>query len=197
MKKVLKIIGIILLALAVAWTMATLLNTLDEVESSRVDRAELHERLDRQRSTADALADQIRGLGHDPVLDPGVTPEERFTPVPGKDGQDGKDGRPGTDGSDGRDGADSNVPGPKGDSIRGRDGSPGESIAGPRGPAGESIRGPAGPAGRDGKDGADSTVPGPEGPSGRGIEAMTCVGPRTTFTITRTDGTTSEVQCGR
>lgn len=190
MKKAFKVGVIVVLALAVAWTFATLLNMLGEVESSRLDRAELHERLDRQRTTADTLADQIRDLGHDPVVDPGTTPEARYMPVPGRDGKDGRDGR-------------------DGDSITGQPGRDGESIVGPPGRDGKTVVGPPGAdstvpgppgKGEKGDKGDPSTVPGPrggEGPPGRGIESMSCVGPRITFTITWTDGTTSEVQCGR
>lgn len=184
---------LIVLVIAGGATVAALGHLYLAVSDSRSDRAELYDELAEQRATSEALESQVRSLGEEPVVDApdSVPPEVRYMPMPGRPGADGADGEPGAEGPRGPRGA----AGSDGESIVGETGSTGAPGAtgstgdrGPQGPAGD--RGPAGPAGADGAPGAD-------GADGRGIAELACVGPRITFTITWTDGTTTEVQCGR
>lgn len=128
------------------------------------ERADLITQLDEERSKVDALYEQLRSLGEDPVVEPGkTTPGEPGATGPtGPQGVPGDDGRPpsaaevlgavtaycasvgGCRGADGQPG----VPGEPG--ADGQQGVPGESVVGPQGPAG-----PAGPQGEQGAPGAN------------------------------------------
>lgn len=104
-------------------------------------------RLDDQQLTSKVLADQLRALGEEPVIEPADPPPSiRAIPIPGRpgapgrngvNGKPGRDGKPGQDGADGTNGTPGNA-GPKGDA----------GSAGPQGDPGP--QGPAGPAGPPG-----------------------------------------------
>lgn len=193
MRRGLKVVGLIVLVVAIAWLLARVLTIAAAQEQSRADRAELYAELAEQQSTSEALAEQIRGLGEAPVVDVDrpSSPELRYMPLPGRpgaDGEDGRDGEPGARGPAGRDGPDGN------------DGADGESIIGPQGPVGApgatgstgstGSSGPAGPAGAQGPAGRD-------GADGRGIASILCTSlTPIDLTITYSDGTTATVSCG-
>lgn len=134
-----------------------------------------------QTRVAEALREQIAASGDQPVVEPlPPAPADGVEPIPGPPGKDstipgppGKDSTvPGPPGRDGKDGEDSTVPGP-----------PGQDSTVP------------GPAGKDGKDGKDSTVPGPpgnDGKDGRGIASAVCDQTTAHWSITWTDGTTTD-----
>lgn len=123
----------------------------------------------------DALGEQVRGLGEDPVVS--TSPVQRGTVViPGPQGQVGERGLRGLVG----------LPGAPGAAGRnGQDGAPGEAGAtGPQGAAGpQGPQGERGPAGADGSDGAN-------GADGRGISDVECTDGR--WIVTYTDDTTSD-----
>lgn len=104
-------------------------------------------RLDDQQVTSKVLADQLRALGEEPVIEPADPPPSVQTiPIPGRPGTPGRDGvngKPGRDGKAGQDGSD------------GTPGTPGN--AGPKGDTGA-----AGPQGDRGQEGPV----GPQGPPG-------------------------------
>jgi hypothetical protein len=127
---------------------------------------QLQDQADANASDARALADQVEGLGAEPVVDPPAA-EQGPRGEPGADGADGGDGRDGVDGEDGQPGptGPTGPPGPDGppgaDGTNGVDGASGvDGANGPPGPAGEP--GPAGPAGPPGPQGE----PGEQGPPG-------------------------------
>lgn len=144
------------------------------------DREDLRERLEREEAALLALAEQIRLLGQQPVVEPSDPPEPgELVAIPGPRGLScieeigyarcrgdrgrvGGDGSPGEPGSDGQDG-EAGPPGPPG----------------PAGPPGD--RGPEGPAGPAGPAGAD----------GRGLKDAQC-GDDGRWVLTWTDGTTSD-----
>lgn len=135
--------------------------------SARTDRAELisqldeaQDRLDEERAKVDALIEQVRAAGEEPVVDAtDARPGERGEP--GERGPAGEPGRAPTSeevlvavnaycasiggcrGADGTNGT---------NGTNGQPGAPGESIVGPQGPAG-----PAGPQGIPGMNGISVT----------------------------------------
>ena len=133
--------------------------------SAREDRMNLITQLDEERAKVDALYEQLRSVGEDPVVKPG-TPSPSS---PGPSGPTGPQGVPGDDGAPcaGGQPGQSGSPGPAG--ADGEDGQPGESVVGPQGPAGPP--GPAGPAGPPGPQG-EQGVP---GMNGIGITGVSCV----------------------
>lgn len=196
MKQALKIIVAVVLVLAVGWLLARVLTIAAAQEQSRADRAELYERLDRQRdelsdqqAASEALETQIRSLGEEPVVQSSAratTPEVRYLPIPGRDGEDGDDGADGERGRAGRDGVD-------GESITGP---AGESIIGPQGPVG--APGPTGGTGNTGPQGpqGDRGATGERGTDGRGITSILCTSlTPIDLTITYSDGTTATISC--
>lgn len=183
--------GMLVLGVVVAVVIAELAAVQDDVDESRRDRADLRVIVAEQHAAATALAEQVRELGEEPVIDPGDPPPaavnlpstERV--IVGPRGPAGPPGRPGVgeQGEPGKPGAD------------------GESITGPQGEAGASI---TGPPGMDGKDGAAGTpgAPGADGKDGapgkdgRGVASVACTSPfETTWTYTYTDGSTQIVTC--
>lgn len=130
--------------------------------------AGLRQDLKEANSARNALVEQVKALGENPV----VGPEGKAGPV-GPAGKDGTNGRDGWNGSNGRDGADG-INGSNGaDGQAGRDGSDGQAgtngkdgskgdpgPTGPQGPRGSD--GPAGPRGDVGPQGD----PGPTCPTG-------------------------------
>lgn len=174
-------IVIIVVLLALVWLAGRVVSLGEENrqfaerdEQSLEDRRTLADRLDREEAALTALAEQLRQLGEQPVVEPTDPPDPgQIVVVPGPKGDRGEscieeigyprcrgaEGAEGSDGAAGLDGADG-APGPKGDT-------------GERGPQGE--QGPAGPAGAD----------------GRGIQSVTCEGGQ--FVVTYTDGTTQTV----
>lgn len=103
-------------------------------------------RLDDQQLTSTVLAQQLRALGEEPVIEPADPPSIRTIPLPGRPGADGRDG---TNGRPGRDG---------------KSGQPGQ--AGPTGATGEAgAKGDQGPAGPQGDRGPEGPT-GPQGPPG-------------------------------
>lgn len=150
---------------------------------ARAERVELIERLDQERAKVDALYEQLRSLGEDPVVEPGKTPES----IEGPQGPTGPQGVPGDvgpapsaadvlaavqaycasiGGCRGADGA-PGTPGTKGD--------PGESVTGPQG-----LAGPAGPQGEQG-------IPGMNGISVTGVSCVLRDDLSTAFRFTFSD----------
>ncbi|WP_185972905.1 hypothetical protein [Aeromicrobium piscarium] len=186
MRRWLKLAGLVA-AIAIGAVVIILLGQLIAAqEQSRADRAELYAELAEQREASEALAEQVRGLGEEPVVDAARprSPELRYAPVPGRPGADGEPGAQGEPGRPGRDGEDGeSIIGPPGESIVGPPG-----ITGPAGPPGAS--GPAGPPGERG-------TTGERGTDGRGIAAIACTSlTPIELTITYSDGTTATVSCG-
>lgn len=162
---------------AVLW-LAKENDTLDERDrQSLSDRAQLRRDLTAEQAAREALAEQLRGLGEQPVLEPEDVPDDAdVIVVPGPKGDRGAScieeiGYPRCRGTAGDDGSD----GPTG--ANGSDGADGQP--GPPGPAGKD-----GAPGADGKDGVD-------GKDGRGIEKTYC-NDAGRWEITYTDGTTSD-----
>lgn len=150
---------------------------------NRAERVELIEQLDQERAKVDALYEQLRALGEDPVVDPGKSSPS----IEGPQGPTGPQGIPGDDGAPpsaadvlaavnaycasiggcrGADGA----PG-----TNGTNGQPGESVVGPQGPAG-----PAGPQGDEG-------IPGANGVSVTGVSCVLRDDLSTAFRFTFSD----------
>lgn len=133
--------------------------------SAREDRMNLITQLDEERAKVDALYEQLRSVGEDPVVGPGTSSPS----TPGPSGPTGPQGVPGDDGAPGAVGqpGPSGAPGPAGPSGSpgqpGANGQPGESIVGPQGPAG-----PPGPAGPQGE-------PGTPGMNGISVTGVSCV----------------------
>lgn len=138
---------------------------------------ETRESLTEANDRVDALGQQVRDLGEDPVV-PTSPIATNPTIIPGPRGEQGLrgllglPGAPGAAGRDGQNGQDSTVPGPTGPA--GRD----STVPGPQG-----ERGPAGATGERGPAGAD-------GAPGRGISDVQCTDGR--WIVTYTDGTTSD-----
>lgn len=137
------------------------------------------------------LADQVKALGGQPVVEPSDLP----TPEPGPAGANGAAGSPGSTGPQGPPGP----VGPTGQAIKGErgprgftggdgpTGTPGATVKGDTGATGpEGPAGPQGPPGKDGKDGADghdSTVPGPQGDPGPACQPGWHVATRTVVSV--------------
>ena len=154
---------------------------------ARAERIELITQLDEERAKVDALYEQLRSVGEDPVVEPG---SDSPSSQPGATGPTGPQGVPGDDGPPpsaadvlvavnaycasvggcrGLDGADG-TPG-----TNGTNGQPGESVVGPQGPAG-----PPGPAGADG-------LPGMNGISVTGVSCVLRDDLSTAFRFTFSD----------
>ena len=162
----------------------------DDLARANADRTSMRAELDQQQEASTALADQVRGLGEEPVVEPEALPSAGSPGADGKDGIAGKNGEPGKDGLDGKPGPPGKT-GPAGaEGAAGADGSDGEP--GPAGPPG--AKGDPGPAGADGKDGALGAA-GANGKDGRSVDSVSCSGSLGTFTFTYSDGTTQTVQC--
>ena len=136
------------------------------------DRHELRDRLDREETALAALAEQLRQLGEDPVIEPTAPPPTgQLIPIPGPRGESCIEeiGYPRCRGTKGNSGAPGAV-GPAG--AAGENGAPGAT--GPQGETGPAgPQGPAGPAGPQGPKGDPGTAkPGtylcPEGQAQRG-----------------------------
>lgn len=141
---------------------------------AREDRTNLITQLDEERAKVDALYEQLRSVGEDPVVGPGTSSPS----TPGPSGPTGPQGVPGDDGPapsaadvvaavnaycasvGGCRGADG-APGPAG--ADGEDGAPGAN-----GQPGESVVGPPGPAGPQGEQGMP-------GMNGIGVTGVSCV----------------------
>lgn len=156
---------------------------------NRTERVELIEQLDQERAKVDALYEQLRSLGEDPVVEPGKS----SPPVEGPQGPTGPQGVPG---SDGRTPTASEVlaavnaycasiggcVGPAGPA--GQQGAPG--TAGAKGEPGESIVGPQGPAGPAGPQG-EQGIPGANGISVTGVSCVLLDDASTAFRFTFSD----------
>lgn len=150
-----------------------------QLQESQADRKALHHQ-------AEQLADQVRGLGEVPVVEPTSGTAGKTGPMgpagpagprgpagaPGADGKDGANGKTGATGADGSDGTSGND---------GADGTQGEP-------------GPAGPPGADGADGTNG-ADGANGKDGRSVESVSCDSGLGTFTFYFDDGTSQTVQC--
>lgn len=177
-------IVIIVVLLALVWLAGRVVSLGEENrqfaerdEQSLEDRRALADRLDREEAALLALAEQLRLLGEQPVVEPTDPPEPgNLVAIPGPRGAScieeigyarcrGDRGRVGGDGSDGEPGSDGQ------DGAAGPPGPPG-----PAGPPGE--RGPEGPAG-------------PAGADGRGLKDAQCGGDGR-WVLSWTDGTTSD-----
>lgn len=153
-------LGFAVLGVVLAFVLARQEDHADRIEAERDRREAVEDRLDEAQAASDALAEQLRALGEDPIVEPEDIPEaDEVIVIPGppgrngRDGIDGKDGaagKPGRDGTDGRDGADGQVGG--------------------RGPSCveelglEACQGPKGEPGQPGADGADGQDARCEGP---------------------------------
>lgn len=173
---------------------ATRSRSADDRATIRTELTETREDFEQQKAATaaqeaatSALADQVESLGEEPVVEPEEASRSVLVPVPGPRG-------PGPtvaqvlaainaycDRND-----DCTPPAPK----DGKDGAAGQD---------STIPGPEGPAGRDGTNGSDGSdgKDGTDGTNGRGIESLDCstLTPKTTFTITFTDGTTQTIAC--
>lgn len=116
---------------------------------ARAERIELLLQLDEERAKVDALYEQLRSVGEDPVVD-----RSDAESTPGATGPTGPQGVPGSDGRpptaaevleavnaycasvNGCRGADGTNGSPGTNGTNGQPGAPGESIVGPQGPAG-------------------------------------------------------------
>lgn len=149
----------LIVILALGWMIYSERRRAEEADAASVrDRAELRAQVDAQKAASKALAEQIRQLGQQPVIEPpesGDAPRIVVIPAPrglrgpscieelgyprcrGDKGNAGTQGKPGSPGTDGEPGADGT------DGAPGKNGSDGKD--GPPGPQGE--QGPAGPAG--------------------------------------------------
>lgn len=121
------------------------------------DRSSLREDLEAEAIAREALEEQVRLLGEDPIVKPEDLPDVDGGEVVVIPGPPGRDGRDGADGRNGRDGQDGGV---------GRPG--GEGAPGPVGPRGPSCmealslaecKGPKGDKGDPGASGRDGTTP--------------------------------------
>lgn len=150
---------------------------------AREDRTNLITQLDEERAKVDALYEQLRSVGEDPVVEPGTSSPSS----PGPSGPTGPQGVPGDDGP-APSAADvlaavnaycASVGGCRGadgkDGKPGANGQPGESAVGPQGPAG-----PPGPAGADG-------IPGMNGVSVTGVSCVLRDDLSTSFRFTFSD----------
>lgn len=147
---------------------------------ARAERVELITQLDEERAKVDALYEQLRALGEDPVVEPGKS-------TPGAEGPQGPTGPQGVPGVEGPAPSAADVlsavnaycasiggcVGPAG--TAGAKGDPGESIVGPQGPAG-----PAGPQGAEG-------IPGANGVSVTGVSCVLLDDLSTAFRFTFSD----------
>lgn len=170
------------IALLIGLVVATVrLNGQNDKLATRVDRAdtaqtEMKGELDDQAAAAEALEQQLRQLGEQPVVIPDDVDDAPIV-ITGPRGDRGAScieeiGYPRCRGAAGGDGDDGSV------------GSVGASCVAELGlDACRGQQGPAGPAGADGKDGAP-------GADGRGITDTQCIDGR--WAITYTDGTTSD-----
>lgn len=150
---------------------------------AREDRTNLITQLDEERAKVDALYEQLRSVGEDPVVGPGTPSPSTTGPsgptgpqgAPGDDGAPGAGGQPGTSGAPGPAGADGE------DGTPGANGQPGESIVGPQGSAG-----PAGPQGEQG-------MPGMNGISVTGVSCVLLDDLSTAFRFTFSDASFVDV----
>ncbi len=156
------------IALLSAFSVYLVLDELtDRVVVAEGTAAANQERLDQQEAVSTALADQLRDLGEEPVVEPADLPPVSAVPLPGPQGPQGEPGPRGPKGDTGNAGGtgEAGVPGSSG--ADGATGTPGDQ--GPIGPAGpQGPKGDPGPAGPPG-----SVTPGsyscPDGESVRGI----------------------------
>ncbi len=184
-----KICAAIVAMLVLGWLIAQVATLAASSRTDDVERAALRADVEQSRAESQALAEQVRALGEEPVVEPDhtATPlQERFVPVPGPRGRDGVDGprgpagAPGADGKDGPAGADGEPGAPGAAGVAGEDGSDGQ-------PGVDGKDGAAGPAGPPGESGAT----GPAGEPGRSITTVTC--PDGDWIITYSDGTSDTV----
>lgn len=176
---VVALVIVLLVGLVVA---AVWLNGRNDELANRVDRAEASQTqmkgdLDEQAAAAEALEQQLRQLGEQPVVVPDDVDDAPIV-ITGQKGDRGPScieeiGYPRCRGAAGDDGA------------NGSGGSVGASCVAELGL--EACRGPAGADGKNGTDGKD----GAPGTDGRGIKDAQC-GPDGRWAITYTDGTTSD-----
>lgn len=164
---------------------------------ARAERAELIAQLDEERAKVDALYEQLRSVGENPVVSPGS--ESPSTPGPS-----GPTGPQGVPGDDGRAPTSEEVIAAVNAycaSIGGCRGADGQTIVGPIGPAGtpgtngETIVGPQGPAGEPGAAGPAGPA-GATGATGVGVQSVACVvrdDLSTAFRFTLTDGSAYDV----
>lgn len=163
--------------------------------SAREDRTNLITQLDEERAKVDALYEQLRSVGEDPVVEPGTSSPSS----PGPSGPTGPQGVPGDDG-----------PAPSAADVlaavnaycasvggcRGADGAPGANGAdgedgtpGANGQPGESVVGPPGPAGPQGEQG----MPGMNGISVTGVSCVLLDDLSTAFRFTFSDASFVDV----
>lgn len=160
--------------------------------AAREERADLIAQLDEERAKVDALYEQLRSVGEDPVVEPGTSSPSS----PGPSGPTGPQGVPGDDG-----------PAPSAADVlaavnaycasvggcRGADGAPGTAGAdGTNGQPGESVVGPQGPQGPAGPTGAEG-IPGMNGISVTGISCVLRDDLSTAFRFTSSDASSVDV----
>lgn len=149
----------------------------------RAERIELIQQLDEERAKVDALYEQLRDLGEDPIVD-------KSDPTPGTPGPSGPTGEQGIPGQDGRTPTAAEVLAAVNaycatvNGCRGADGTNGTpGTNGTNGAPGESIVGPAGPAGPQGEQG----IPGANGVSVTGVSCVLLDDLSTAFRFTFSD----------
>lgn len=156
MKNLIKVTAGIAAVAVIGWIIFQIGSLVASVDSSRRDRADLHQRLDeqieradQQKAAADALAKQVRRLGEVPVVEPDDLPPASTVPIPGPSGPAGPigpQGPRGPKGDTGSSGADGGTGAAGSAGTAGADGAKGEKgDPGPQGPAGPA--GPPGPPG--------------------------------------------------
>jgi hypothetical protein len=190
----------LLLGTGLAFGLHAITQLQDSTRQSQHDRQTLAQEVSAQQQAAEKLAQQVRRLGGQPIVEPSNLP-----PAPGAAGSPGTPGATGAPGPRGPQG----VPGPRGPrGERGQTGATGAGgTAGQVGAAGE--QGPAGPKGEQGDTGpagakGDKGDPGPAGPQGpagaagqdgTSITQVDCTSGTGTFVFTYSDGTTQTVDC--
>lgn len=186
-----KVLRYIAFGVAIAvgvWLIVTVVGVVADQRDNAEDRKELVKALDDLKDKNKALQASIDEINKrcekaencipidiSEVDDPELIPIPGPSGPPGKDGRNGRPGRNGTDGADGQNG------------TPGEDGSPGSD--GQDGLPGEP--GPSGPPGQDGVDGQNG-ADGQDGEDGRSITDAQCSAETGRWTISWSDGTTSD-----
>lgn len=186
-----RIVGIALLAAILGAFVYVVVDSGNARAAARAERVELMQQLDEERARVDALYEQLRSLGEDPVVEPGGSKPEG---LPGEQGPTGPQGVPGRDGRT-----------PTAAEVLAAVTAYCASIGGCEGADGTpGVNGTNGIDGQDGAPGAPGAKgdKGDPGAAGVSIVSVTCttIGDpmdlpnlRTAFRFTFSDGTTNDV----
>lgn len=149
------------LALAVLWFGVRTFTQSEQIDNLGSEVHVYASESEQRAADMRRLADQVRALGQQPVVEPPAPVPAGLPGAPGAEGPRGPSGPPGVPGAPGSTGP-AGPPGTEGDAgATGPEGPMGP--AGPMGPQGES--GPAGPQGEQGATGPEGPA-GPVGPAG-------------------------------